>query len=246
MGGASAPPKNHKMKNKFYISKTVIYLVGLVLAVAAGFYLVNYVNTQKLSKTSEAAALPPTNCSTYNLFDLAPTSPKVMKSYCSNLYKDKYQYGGGWGNNATCYSRTKICATSPTCKAEDCLRCLNERVYVSYCVVAKVAPANVLTRQIKCPPDGKIKYGWGEGNKCYSLNGGVKTRTSGEPYCANVVVDDSYCSAVPTTNAVNYSYCLTQKSSCGALKYGEELPNSSLKCGCDVAGKYRYSTFIPK
>lgn len=44
------------MKNdKFCVSKTLSYLVALVVAVVGAFYVMNYVNTQKLSSNTQAA-----------------------------------------------------------------------------------------------------------------------------------------------------------------------------------------------
>lgn len=45
------------MKNdKFCVSKTLSYLVALVVAVVGAFYVMNYVNTQKVTTDSEASA----------------------------------------------------------------------------------------------------------------------------------------------------------------------------------------------
>ncbi|MFZ6035269.1 MAG: hypothetical protein ACOYUB_03955 [Patescibacteria group bacterium] len=43
------------MKDKFCVSKSLTYLVALVVAVVAGFYVMNYVNGQKLTTDSSAA-----------------------------------------------------------------------------------------------------------------------------------------------------------------------------------------------
>lgn len=199
------------MKDKFCFSKTLTYLVLLVAVVVGTFYTINYVNQKKVTTDSEAASnvgsnsfitvrspirsntLPETKCDKYGFYEVLNTASARIKDFCKNLNSGKYEYGGGWGSNAICYSNTKTCTTDQNSKLEMSLRCLNERVDVINCVNAKVAPTNTLSPQVNCPPDGKKRYGWGEGNKCYILNGLSQRRNSGEPYCANAVVPDIFC-----------------------------------------------------
>jgi len=238
--------------NRFCISKKLVLLTGFFVVALAVVYLVNIVVTKQYpidSKALDSQGL----CSRYGLHELSNEANNLLKSYCDKN-SNKYQYGGGWGDNATCYSQTKVCATSRNCKSEYCLRCLNEKVEISKCIAAGKAPSNVLSKQISCPPEGKSVYGWGEGNKCYLLKGEKKERSSDEPYCANKIVDDNFClytNFLPN-NTGNYNYCIENRSDCfykvrgtdKKVSYNELLEGTDLKCGCDKAGKYRYSTLI--
>ena len=104
-----------------------------------------------INQSDNNPTFTPTKCSTYGLTDLPAGTKTKLKNYCLNKYGVKY--GTGTGDRSSglrgsrtgtgCYSlMTKTCATAPNCETEDCLRCINDRVYNSNCPV--VAP--------KCDP----------------------------------------------------------------------------------------------
>jgi hypothetical protein len=179
--------------------KNIIYLVSLVFFIVIGFFFINYVRNQPLSLNSRADFSA--TCSRSGFYDLNASSfgqvifDDLKNNFCKTLNDiNLYTYGGGYGTNAICYSKTKICTTNPNCINESCMICLNERTDPNNCVNAGVAPKNIVTREKNCPEDGKLKYGWaGPGDTCYSVGGGVKYTSGGEPYCGNKAVDKSSC-----------------------------------------------------
>lgn len=148
-----------------------------------------------------------------NTWDLSCTKfgkYDVRDSALYDFYSNECEYNYGampvwnqlYGNDAQCINRTNICANSIDCKKRDCLTgCLYQTVNIDVCIIYGVAPENVLTRTIKCPQNGVVTYDWGQGNSCYSLNGGIKYRSSGEPYCANKIVTDNLCCTPGSTNS---------------------------------------------
>lgn len=128
------------MKNdKFCVSKTLAYLVALVVAVVGAFYAMNYVNTQKLTSNSKAS---PPSCT----------------------WASVANYPGGCG--VTSQNNKGLSTAMGTTFTEDPSRnymtgSSNNRVIVSRCCVGQAAQAN--------PPlqGAKTCKGWG-GSGWYS------------------------------------------------------------------------------
>lgn len=127
------------------------------------------------------------------------------------------------------------------------------------CVNSGVAPSNILTQYIKCPPNGKLKYGWGApGNTCYSLDGEVKLTQSGSPYCGHKTVSKALCcnnnnqpglfnpSACCTTSSTDFR-CL--KAPAGTVITGACTPNKIVDIGLDKSAWItwcRYETGVKR
>lgn len=183
------------------MKKRLILLILLAIFFVIGFLVLIYISSQKFTFNSRAEERP--SCVAYGYFEfkndnLEQRLISELQDFCKK--KITYMYGGGWGDKALCFSNTKLCSTVENPFLERNLVCLNEKTSIEDCIRAGKAPANVYTREINCPADGVEKYGWGQWNNCYLLNGGIKYRPSGEPYCANTIVDVHFCCPPGSTN----------------------------------------------